>query len=66
MSFITELKERRLVRIAISYGGIGWATLEVVDQLADRGILPEVLYNIVLIWFILGIPAVLLVGWHHG
>ena len=66
MKFFEELKERRIVRFAVSFIGIGWVALEVVDQLADRGILPEVLYNVVLIWFVVGIPAALLIGWHHG
>jgi TolB-like protein len=66
MGIFQQLRERRLFQIAISYAGIGWAILEVTDQLADRGIAPELLYRVVLIWVLVGIPASLLVGWHHG
>jgi TolB-like protein len=66
MGFISALKERRIYRIAIAYLGLGWGALEVADQLADRGIIPELVYHLILIWFLMGIPAVLLIGWHHG
>jgi TolB-like protein/tetratricopeptide (TPR) repeat protein len=68
MGIFRQLRERRLFQIAISYAGVGWAVLEVTDQLADRGVLPqsELLYRLVLIWFLIGIPASLLIGWHHG
>jgi TolB-like protein len=66
MSIIKELKERRLFQIGLSYAGAAWAVMEVTDQLTGRGILPEVLYSLVLIWVMFGIPAALLIGWHHG
>lgn len=62
----SELKQRRVVQIAVSYVAIGWIGLNVADQLADRGIIPELFYRITLIWYIFGIPAALLIGWHHG
>jgi TolB-like protein len=66
MRIFQELRERRLFQIALSYAGIGWAILEVTDQLADRAIVPEIVYKLVLIWVLLGIPATVLIGWHHG
>jgi TolB-like protein len=66
MGIIHQLKERRLVQIAVSYAVGAWLFLQVPDQLADRGIIPEVLYRIALIWAILGVPVSLLIGWHHG
>jgi TolB-like protein/tetratricopeptide (TPR) repeat protein len=63
---LTELRERRLVQITLSYAGAGWILLEAVNQTVERGILPELVYRVVLIWFLLGLPAALLVGWHHG
>lgn len=61
-----QLRERRLVQIAVSYVAAGWALLQVVDQMADRGVVPDVVYQIVFIWYVVGIPAALLVGWYHG
>jgi TolB-like protein len=66
MGIITELKERRLVQIVLSYLAAGWVFLEVVDQFVDNSILPGVAYYVVLIWFLVGIPAAFLIGWHHG
>ncbi|CAN5758952.1 hypothetical protein BH23GEM9_BH23GEM9_37750 [soil metagenome] len=62
----SELKQRRVVQIAVSYLAIGWIGLNVADQLADRGVIPELFYRIVLIWYLFGILAALLIGWHHG
>jgi TolB-like protein len=66
MGVFKKLRERRLFQIAVSYAGIGWVALEVTDQLTDQGVLPATLYRLALIWFLVGIPASLLVGWHHG
>jgi TolB-like protein len=66
VSILAELRERRLVQITLSYAGAGWILLEAVNQTVERGILPELVYRVVLIWFLLGLPAALLIGWHHG
>jgi TolB-like protein len=69
MGIIRELKERRLFQIALSYVGAGWVVLEVLDQLVGRGILGSIgnlLYQIALIWVVVGIPAAVLIAWHHG
>jgi TolB-like protein len=66
MGIFQELRERRLVQIALTYAVGAWLVLQVADQLADRGIVPELVYRIVLIWAVLGVPASLLIGWHHG
>jgi eukaryotic-like serine/threonine-protein kinase len=64
--FLNELRERRLVQIALSYAGASWIALEVVNQMVERSILPELVYKVVLIWAVIGFPAALLIGWHHG
>jgi TolB-like protein len=66
MGFFQELRERRLVQIALTYTVGAWLVLQFADMLADRGIVPELYYRIVLIWARLGVPASLLIGWHHG
>lgn len=66
MGIFRELRERRLVQIVISYLAAGWVFLEVMDQFADRNVVPELVYYVALIWFLVGIPAALLIGWHHG
>ena len=66
MTFYKQFRERRLFQIGVSYLAAGWVLLQVVDQLADRGVLPDLVYQVFLIWFLVGIPAALLVGWNHG
>lgn len=66
MGIFSELKERRIVQIVFSYLAAGWVFLEVIDQFADRNVLPEVAYYVALVWFLVGIPAALLIGWNHG
>jgi eukaryotic-like serine/threonine-protein kinase len=66
VKFIAELRERRLVQIALSYAGVSWIVLEVANQMVERSIVPELVYKVALIWVIFGFPATLLIGWHHG
>lgn len=66
MSLFGKMRERRLFQILVSYAVAGWGVLEVLDQLVDRGILPNVAYKVALIWYLGAFPAVLLVGWFHG
>lgn len=66
MGFFRELRERRLGQIIASYLVGGWAALEVLSNLIDRGIVPGFLYRMALVWFIGGIPAAVIIGWNHG
>jgi TolB-like protein len=66
MNFFNQLRERRLFQIGLSYAGVSWAVMQATDHLSSRAIIPDVLYSLVLIWIMLGVPAVLLIGWHHG
>jgi TolB-like protein len=66
MKMLEQLRERRLVQITLSYIGVGWILLQVVDQLVERGLLADIAYQLMLLWFLVGIPAALLIGWNHG
>lgn len=66
MTFLKELRERRIIQILLSYLGALWVVLEVLDQLISRGILPNLVYQVAFIWVLAGIPAALLIGWNHG
>jgi TolB-like protein len=63
---LSQFREKRIVQIVVSYLAGGWVLLQVADQLTNRGVVPEIIYVAVLIWFAAGIPAALLIGWHHG
>jgi len=66
MEFLTQLRQRRVVQIIISYLVGGWIILQVVDQLVDRSVLPNLVYIIALIWYGLGLVAAMIIGWNHG
>ncbi len=66
MSLFQRFKQRRFFQILVSYLAGGWIAVEVVDQLVDRGRLPDIAYTLVLIWYVAGIGAALLVAWYHG
>ncbi len=66
MMKLSQLREKRIFQIVVSYVAGGWVLLQVIDQLVERGLLPEVTYLALLIWFAAGIPAAILIGWHHG
>ena len=48
------------------YAVSGFVALEVVDQFVGRAILPDLAYVLVLIFYLAGIPATLIVAWLHG
>ena len=66
MPFLQSLRERRIIAFLGSYVVAGFLALEAVDQLVDHGFVPEVLYQITLIFYTLGIPATAVVAWFHG
>ncbi len=66
MGLFAELKERRLVQIVASYAATGWIALSVIDQLVDREVLPLIVYNVLLAWFLAGFVASIVIGWYHG
>jgi len=66
MRLLRDLRERRIIQIIASYAAVAWIALEVVDQLVDRGILPEIVYLVVLVWFFGGLGITAVTGWYHG
>jgi TolB-like protein len=66
MTFLKQLKERRLFKIVFAYLAAAWVVLEVVSQVTEQGVLPGAVYQVVLIWALCGIPGALIVGWYHG
>ena len=66
MSLFEQLKQRRLVRIWVSYVAAGWVAVSVVDQLVDRAVLPDRAYQLALAWYLAGACAALVIGWYHG
>jgi eukaryotic-like serine/threonine-protein kinase len=65
-SFVSALKERRIVQIVASYAVSGWVALQVVGELVERGIIPDVFYRVGFILFLGGFFASAVLGWYHG
>jgi TolB-like protein/tetratricopeptide (TPR) repeat protein len=61
-----ELKERRLVQIVISYAVAGWVVVSIIGEVIDRGVLPELLYRVLLVLYFGGMLIALITGWYHG
>lgn len=66
MSFIRDLKQRRLVQVTVTYVAAGWVGIEVIDSLVDNALLPGLAYTLALLWYLTGIPIAMLIGWYHG
>lgn len=66
MGFFSELRERRLVQIVVSYAAAAWIALEVVSQLVEQGILPGVVYVVLLVLVVGGLAVATILGWYHG
>lgn len=66
MGTLKQLRQRRIVQIVVGYAAAGWIVLEATDQFVERGILPEFLYPVVLIWYLIGFMAAGIIGWYHG
>jgi hypothetical protein len=63
---LSSLKERRLPQIVIAYGAVAWGLLELTSQLADRAVLSNLAYQLVLVAVATGLPAVVMGAWFHG
>lgn len=66
MSTWKELKERRLVQIVVSYAAAGWVVLSIVGLLNDREVLPEIVFQVLLVLYIGGMAIAAISGWYHG
>lgn len=61
-----DLRERRLIQILVAYLGGGFVALEAFNQLVERSVLPELVYQMALVLYLAGIPAAAIIGWFHG
>ena len=63
---IKALRERRVAQFLVTYAAAGWLVLQLVDQVVDREVLPEVVYRVALTLVLCGVPGALIVSWFHG
>jgi hypothetical protein len=63
---LAAVLRRRLPQIVAVTAVVGYALLTFIDQLADRGVLPELYYLLSLSTFIYGVVASGVIAWFHG
>ncbi len=66
MSTLRDLRQRRFVQILLAYLAASWVVIEVISQLVEHEILPGIVYRLVLVWFLGGLPGAAVVAWFHG
>src|SRR4029453_19425397 len=66
MSFISELKRRNVIRVALLYLVVGWIILQVTELLADVLKLPDWTSRLVLSLLVLGFVPALIFSWVYA
>ena len=61
--FLTELKRRKVYRVALVYAGVGWVLLEFADVAFPRLGLPDWTVNFVLALVLFGFPFAIVFAW---
>ena len=61
--FLTELKHRKVYRVALVYAGVGWVLLEFADVAFPRLGLPDWTVNFVLALVLFGFPFAIVFAW---
>ena len=62
MPFIDEVKQSKAFKLTASYLGICFIVLQVLDPLAERNIIDESLFRIIIYLIVAGIPVPLIIG----
>lgn len=61
--FWSELKRRKVIRVAIAYAIISWVVIEVSSVIFPALLLPEWSHRLVIVLAALGFPAALILAW---
>ena len=62
-SFITELKQRNVVKVAVAYAIVAWVLIEITATVFPILKLPEWTVTLVTLLLLLGFPVALLLSW---
>lgn len=63
---LADLLQRRLPQSVALTGALGIGVLTIFDMLADRGVLPEASFRLVLVTVICALAGSAIVSWFHG
>ncbi len=63
LSFVDELKRRRVFQVAAIYVGVAWGVTEIVVTITDKLPLPAWVSTVAVIAFIVGFPIAMFLAW---
>ncbi len=63
MSFLAELKRRRVGKVAIAYGAIAWVVTEASSVVLPALRLPEWTVTFIVVFLLIGFPIAMLLAW---
>jgi len=64
-SFFTELKRRKVIRVAFVYVVVAWLIMQVADVSVPALLLPDWVGRVVTLFLILGFPVALILAWAY-
>ena len=63
MSFLGEIKRRKVFQVAAVYLVVAWLIMQVVDVINDPLNLPDWFDTVVIVFLALGLPIALILSW---
>jgi TolB-like protein len=63
--FFTELRRRKVIRVALTYGIVGFAVIEAADIIVDAIALPAQFVAFVIVTIFLGLPIAIVLAWSY-
>ncbi len=63
LPFLDKLKQRRIFHVGAAYLAVAWLAFQFTNTLADRGLLAEWVFPLVLALLTTGLPVTLLLAW---
>lgn len=63
MSFVSELKRRNVVKVAIAYVAISWLLIQLVTTVEEPLGLPPWFDTVVIMLLAIGLPVALVLAW---
>ena len=65
MSFLGEIKRRKVFQVAAVYAVVAWLTIQIIDVVSEPLNLPPWLDTVVIILFAVGFPIAVIVAWAY-
>ncbi len=63
VSFLAELRKRKVLQAAAIYGAVSWGVTEVVVTVTEQLFLPQWISTLAVIGFVVGFPVAMFLSW---